>query len=157
MAFFYCMVKNDNGKVRNIVGLVVFDGERFLLLHRKLHWVGWEFSKGVIEKNELIEDAIKREFFEETGLKKYRVVGQVDEFDHFDEKRKIKSHIKNYLLHVSSNSRVKLNNPHVLDGEVVVEHDDFKWVHPKEALKLVTHINQKDTLKKSIEFLGLSE
>ena len=142
---------------RNIIGLVVFDGERFLLLHRKLNWKGWEFPKGVIENNEDDHSAIKRELLEETGLKKYKITGQIDELDYFDEKRKIKSKIKNYLLHVSSNSKVKLNNPHVLDGEVVQEHDDFKWFHPKEALKTVTHKNQKDTLKKATTFLGLSE
>ena len=151
------MVKEINSSKRNIVGMVVFDGERFLLLHRKLHWVGWEFPKGVIEQDEIIEDAVKREFFEETGLKKYRLVAQVDELDYYADKQKIKSHIKNYLLHVSSNSRVKLNNPHELDGEVVEEHDDFKWFHPKKALEIVTHTNQKDTLKKAIEFLGLSK
>jgi len=142
---------------RAVVGLVVFDGERFLLLHRKLNWIGWEFPKGWIEKNEKEENAIERELFEETGLRKYRLVGQVDEFDYVDDKRKRNAHIKNYLLHVSSNSRVKLNNPHGLDGEIVIEHDDFKWFHPKEAFETLTHKNQKDTLKKAITFLGLSE
>ena len=151
------MDKKTETYKRDVVGLVVFDGERFLLLHRKLHWTGWEFPKGGIEKNENDEDAIKREFFEETGLKKYRVVGQIDVVDYIDDKRKRDSHIKNYLLHVSSNSRVKLNNPHKLDGKVVVEHDDFKWFHPKEAIETLTHKNQKDTLKKAITFLGLSE
>jgi len=142
---------------RNIVGLVVFDGERFLLLHRKLNWAGWEFPKGAVEDNEDLYGAIERELFEETGLKKYKVSGQVDELCYFDSKRNIDSFIKNYLIHVSSNSKVKLNNPHKLDGEVVMEHDDFKWFHPKEALETLTHANQKDTLKKAIAFLGLSE
>jgi 8-oxo-dGTP pyrophosphatase MutT (NUDIX family) len=141
--------------VRHIIGLVVFDGERFLLLHRKLHWVGWEFPKGAIEDKESDEQTIERELFEETGLKKYRVVGQIDEFDYFDDKRKMNSHIKNYLLQVSSNSKVSLNNPHALDGEVVFEHDGFKWFFPGEALKQVTHSNQKETMRKAIEFLGL--
>ena len=151
------MDEEINGVQRNIVGMVVFDGERFLLLHRKLNWSGWEFPKGVIEEDEDIYKAIERELFEETGLKKYKVTGLVDELKFFDNKTHINSLIKNYLIHVSSNSRVKLNNPHVIDGEVVLEHDDFKWYHPKEALDTITHTNQKDTLKKAIEFLGLSE
>ena len=142
---------------RNIVGLVVFDGERFLLLHRKLNWFGWEFPKGAIEDSEDVYKAIERELFEETGLKKYKVTGRIDGFEYFDEKRNLNSFIKNYLIHVSSNSKVKINNPHELDGEIVEEHDDFKWFHPKEAVETLTHQNQKDTLKKAIEFLGLSE
>lgn len=140
---------------RHIVGLVVFDGERFILLHRKLHWVGWEFPKGAIEDKETIEKTIERELFEETGIKKYKVTGKIDEFTYFDEKRKIDSHIQNYLVHVSSNSKVTLNNPHVLDEEIVVEHDDFKWFFPKDALKTITHKNQKESLRKAIAFLGL--
>jgi 8-oxo-dGTP pyrophosphatase MutT (NUDIX family) len=142
---------------RHVVGLVVFDGERFLLLHRKLNWHGWEFPKGAVEDSEEFNKAIERELSEETSIKKYRVLAQIDEFDYFDNVRKINSHIKNYLLHVSSNSKVKINNPHETDGIVVEEHDDFKWFHPKEALQIITHKNQKDTLKKAIKFLGLSE
>ncbi len=142
---------------RSIVGLVVFDGERFLLLHRKLHWAGWEFAKGAIEENESIDDAIKRELYEETGIKKFKIVNQIDEFDYFDDKRNIDSHIKNYLLHVSSNSKVNLNNAHVLDNEIVIEHDSFKWFHPGIAVETLTHANQKETLQKAIKLLGLSE
>ena len=143
--------------LRHIIGMVVFDGERFLLLHRKLNWNGWEFPKGAVEESETQEEAIRRELLEETDLKKYSLVTQLDEFDFYDNVRKINSNIKNYLVQVSSNSKVSLNNEHVLDGEVVEEHSDFKWFHPKEALETVTHENQRETLNKAITYLGLSE
>ncbi len=142
---------------RNIVGIVVFDGEKFLLLQRKLNWVGWEFPKGAIEGNELFEESIKRELFEETGIKKYSLLGQIDSFEYFDDKRNVNSLITNFLVRVSSNSKVTLNNEHVLDKKVVLEHDDFKWFFPKDALKKISHSNQKETLKKAIAYLGLSD
>jgi 8-oxo-dGTP pyrophosphatase MutT (NUDIX family) len=144
-----------NGK-RHIVGIVVFDGERFLLLHRKLNWVGWEFPKGGIEQNEKIEETIERELFEETGIKKFKITIKLDNFEYFDDKRKSNSLIDNYLIHVSSNSKVTLNNAHVLDDKVVDEHDDFKWFFPKDAVKKLTHKNQKGTMLKAISYLGLS-
>ena len=57
--------KDYSPSCREIVGLVVFDGEKFLLLHRVLHWSGWEFAKGGIKAGEKIEEAIRRELFEE--------------------------------------------------------------------------------------------
>ena len=147
-------IRND---LRHIIGLVVFDGERFLLLHRKLNWSGWEFPKGAVEETENHEEAIRRELLEETALKKYTLVTQLDEFDFYDKIRKINSHIKNYLVQVSSNSKVILNNPHEIDGEIVEVHDSFKWFHPSDALTTVTHSNQRETLNKAITYLGLSE
>ena len=147
-------IKND--EKRHIIGLVVFDGERFLLLHRKLNWSGWEFAKGAIEDDESEDDAIRRELFEETGIKKYKVTTKLDEFNYFDDKRGVNSLISNYLLHVSSNSKVKLNNPHQLDGEIVLEHDDFRWFHPENVVNMLTHKNHKETMVKAIKYLGLN-
>jgi 8-oxo-dGTP pyrophosphatase MutT (NUDIX family) len=142
--------------IRHVIGIVVFDGERFLLLHRVLNWNGWEFAKGAVEENEGHLEAIKRELFEETGIKKYELTTQIDEFEYFDEKRNVKSYIKNFLVHVSSNSKVSLNNEHLLDGKKVIEHDAFKWCFAKDAIDLLTHKNQKETMKKAINYLGLN-
>lgn len=143
--------------IREIVGLIVFDGEKFLLLHRKLNWVGWEYPKGGIEDKESQEEAIKRELFEETGLVKYELIGKICEFEFFDKARNRKGHIYNYLLRVPSTAVVKINNAHVLDKEVVLEHDNFKWCLPKEAIKLLTHKDMKISLKKAMKFLGIEE
>ena len=34
-------------------------GTKFLILHRRLYWKGWEFAKGGIE-NESAEEAVKK-------------------------------------------------------------------------------------------------
>ena len=85
------MVDGVSDGKRQIVGIVVFDGEKFLLLHRLLNWVGWEFPKGAIEEKESLQETVKRELFEETGLKKYSTLTQLDSFEYFDDKRGINS------------------------------------------------------------------
>lgn len=150
------MKEIKKNKKRNVVGIIVFDGERFLLLHRKLNWVGWEFPKGGIEENEDPQKTLARELLEETGIKKFSLTSKIDDLTYYDNKRKQNTFITNYLVHVSSNSKVKINNEHVIDKEIVLEHDDFKWCFPKDAIKLLTHKNQKDSMKKAIKLLGLS-
>ena len=36
------------------------EGIKYLILKRKLHWKGWEFPKGGLEKGESFEKAVKR-------------------------------------------------------------------------------------------------
>ena len=140
---------------RDVVGLVVFDGEKFLLMHRKLHWSGWEFPKGHMIVGETVDEAIKRELFEETGLCKYELVGKIDAFNYFDNVRSTKTFIQNFLLHVSSNNKITFEHQSVYKGEKVAEHDGFKWCFPKEAVQLLKHRNMKDTMRKAIVKLGL--
>jgi 8-oxo-dGTP pyrophosphatase MutT (NUDIX family) len=147
--------KNDKSPVRKIVGLVVFDGEKFLLLHRKLNWSGWEFPKGHIEEGEEISAAIKRELFEETGLSKFSLIGHVDNVSHLDKVRKKRTYVRNFLLHVSSNNKVSFEHQSIKKGERVLEHDAFRWCFPKEAVELLTHENMRETMKKAIKMLNI--
>ncbi|MGC9309606.1 MAG: NUDIX hydrolase, partial [Candidatus Nanoarchaeia archaeon] len=72
-------------RYRRAVFIVVYRktllGVRYLLLKRKLHWTGWEFPKGGLDKNEKYEKAVKREVKEETGkvpinVKKFKQEGR---------------------------------------------------------------------------------
>jgi len=144
-------------KRRNIVGVIVFDGERFLLLHRVLNWKGWEYPKGGIEEGEEKEGTVGRELFEETSLTKFEMIGKVGEFDFFDKKRGFTTTMTNFLVRVSSNSKVSLEENQVVDenGKKIIEHDDYKWCQPQEAIKLLTHEDTKAAMKKAIKMLGL--
>ena len=141
---------------RNVVGIITFDGEKFLLLHRVLNWSGWEFAKGGIEENESIETAIGRELLEETGIPKFEMIGKVDEYYFLNKITNKNVHVQNYVVRVSSNNRINFDNQPVVDGKVILEHDDFKWCFPSEAIKMITHDNSKRSMKKAIKILGLS-
>ncbi|MEK6959045.1 MAG: NUDIX domain-containing protein [archaeon] len=145
-------------KRRDIVGIIVFEGEKFLLLHRVLNWKGWEYPKGGIDVGEEKESTVGRELFEETGLKKFEMVGKVGEFDFFDKKRGSMTTMTNYLVRVSSNSRITLSDNQAVNekGEKIIEHDDFRWCVPGEAVKLLTHDDTKASMRKAIKMLGLS-
>lgn len=150
------MVLKEKMPDRHVVGIIVFEGEKFLILHRVLNWKGWEYPKGGIEEGESAKDAAARELYEETGIKKFEMIGEVDSFEFFDKAHQRKVFVKSFLVRVPSTVEVTLNNEQVLSGKTVIEHDSFKWVMPKEAAKMLTHQNTKDSLKKAIKMLGIS-
>ncbi|MCK4647822.1 NUDIX domain-containing protein [Candidatus Pacearchaeota archaeon] len=116
---------------------------KYLLLKRKLHWIGWEFPKGGINFFETKRRAIKREIKEETGLtpikiKKFNFSGKFK----YDRKLKDRPGIigQSFSLYA-----VKIGKGKVKIDKV--EHSDYKWVKFNGAMKKLKWPNQKKCLK----------
>jgi len=115
----------------------------YLLLHRILHWKGWEFCKGGLKPKEKPEKCAVREVWEESGLraaslKKFNVKGKFEYDRKTQEERKARG-----FSYVLFSCQVK-------KGKVKIskkEHDKFKWCGYNKALKLLTRQNQKKCLK----------
>ncbi len=113
------------------------------LLKRKLHWKGWEFSKGGINRLESKKSVAKRELKEETGLSAKKI-------------RKF-SYSGKYRYHKILHDRpgfvgqtFSLYAAEVRKGKIRLdkkEHNGYKWVNFKEALKMLKWANQKKSLK----------
>ena len=114
----------------------------YLILHRKLHWKGWELCKGGLRNNEKYENAVKREIKEETGLrafniKKHNMGGKFI----YDKKtqtiRKAKG--MSFVLFSAEVKKGKVN--------ISNEHGSYKWLDYGKALRLLTWKNQKKCLE----------
>lgn len=114
----------------------------YLVLKRKLHWRGWEFPKAGVEKRESNIKAVIREINEETGLnplkiKRHRKKGYWNyESSLKDRPGLIGQSWRLYSVLVNQ-TKVKIDKK---------EHSDFKWVDYKEAIRLLTHENQRECL-----------
>jgi len=135
-------------KFRKAVFVVVYRREKdkifYLLLKRKLHWKGWEFPKGGVEKEDLLS-AVKREIKEETGLaplkiKKYPIKGKYRYAKMLKDRPGIIGQIYSlYSVEVKpKNNKIKIDK---------LEHSDFKWLPFEKAIKKLTWPNQKKCLK----------
>jgi len=140
--------------IEKSAGTVIFKKKeeeiKYLLLHyqsgtrRKNHF--WDFSKGHIEKEENEITAAKREAQEETGLDNLVFFEgfreKIQYFFKFKEQTISKTVV--FFLAKTKTERVILSP----------EHEDFKWLSFKTALKLLTFKNSKDILKKANNYLN---
>jgi 8-oxo-dGTP pyrophosphatase MutT (NUDIX family) len=119
-------------------------GIKYLLLKRKLHWKGWEFPKGKIEKNEPEEKAVKRELKEETGhkaakIRKFNFSGKYRYNKIFPDRPGIKG--QTFSLY---SARIKKSGK--IDPDTY-EHCGFKWVDFSRAIKMLKWPNQRKSLR----------
>lgn len=136
-----------NLRYRKTVFMVAYSAEGnkiyYLVLKRKLHWIGWEFPKGGIEKNETPRIAVEREIFEETGLKPLEIkcfnyYGKYEYEKKFPERPGFIG--QSYSLYA-----VRLKKGRIkIDAR---EHTGFKWLPFAKAFKTITFQDQKKCLK----------
>jgi|GEM_PF-863409 len=125
------------------VGALIFNQEDKILLIKSHKWRGkYSIPGGHIELGERMEDALKREIKEETGLEIYDVEFiRFDEFI-FDEAFWKKKHFIFFDFACKTNStEVKLNS----------EGQEYVWVSLKEALELPVEPYAKKTIEEYIK------
>ncbi len=107
----------------------------------------WDFPKGHIEKGEELEDTVKREVEEETGLKDVKFIkGFKETFKYF-----FKVQDQNILKFVT----FFLVETKEREVRISGEHIDYQWLSFEEAIKQLSFKNAKEILKKANESLLL--
>jgi len=133
-------------KFRKAVFVVVYRNERgkrlYLVLHRKLHWKGWEFPKGGM-KHENILHGMKRELKEETGCKPLKIIryhehGKYRYNKKLADRRNLLGQTYNLFSAEISCRKIRLDRK---------EHSGYRWLSFKQALKILTWQNQKKCLR----------
>ena len=102
----------------------------------------WSFPKGHVEEGETETQTAAREVFEEVGLKVKTKEG-FRETIHYNPRPNVNKDVV-YFVAQSKISRIKLQKEEV---------SDYKWVRPEQALKILSFVNDKEVLKKALEFL----
>jgi bis(5'-nucleosidyl)-tetraphosphatase len=140
--------------VEKSAGAVIFRKENHKIYYLLLNYPAishraekdyWDFPKGHIEKGENLEDTVKREIFEETGLKDLKILPGFKEtikyFFRFQGKNVLK--FVTFLLAETTEKEVQISS----------EHRGYEWLTFEKALKRLTFENAKEILKKAHQFV----
>lgn len=125
-------------------GAVIYRVEQeylFAVIHRP-HHDDWSFPKGKVDKNETIEEAAKREIFEETGLK---VI-----FEQKLTSQEYKVNGRNKIVHywlAKNNEFEKFEE----NNEV----DEMKWLNKSNALNNLSYKADRFLLEEACQILGI--
>lgn len=135
------------GKYRLAIFVVVYartkNGIEYLILKRRHHWKGWEFTKGGINPGEKMENTARREAREETGLiplriKKFNYSGRYLYKKKFADRKGIIGQTFSLYAAEVKKGKVKIDK---------LEHKGYKWLNFEQAEKKVRFNNQKKSLR----------
>jgi 8-oxo-dGTP pyrophosphatase MutT (NUDIX family) len=140
--------------VEKSAGAVVFRRENNKIYYLLLHYPSvshraekdyWDFPKGHVEKGEKEIETVKREVFEETGLKEIKFVEGFKEWIKYFFKYKGKNIFKivTFYLVQTNKKEIKISS----------EHLGYEWLPFDEAMERLTFNNAREILKKADNFL----
>lgn len=142
-------------KIRKAVGaIIVNDKRKFLLQKRKdqLGFMYWDILRGGIERGEKPLDALKRELYEELGIKKIHTVRRLNlsfSFEFPDEMKKIigfdRQKVEMFFVNLGK-EKVKLNKKEIID---------FKFFNKRQFLEVATFETARTVFRKAIKKLNL--
>ncbi|MCD5396369.1 MAG: NUDIX domain-containing protein [Candidatus Pacebacteria bacterium] len=105
----------------------------------------WDFPKGHIEEGESEIDTVKREVYEETGLKDIEILPGFKTFIKYFFQKEGKKIFKIVVFYLAEAKTKKV--------KISPEHIEFLWLPFEEAIKKVAYKNAKEVLKKAHQFI----
>lgn len=132
--------------IEKSAGAIIFRKNKeieYLLLHYQSGH--WDFPKGHIEKGESEEDTLRREVFEETGIRNLKIIPGFRKTMKYFFKRGKETIMKIVIFYLAEtkSSKVRLS----------FEHIGYKWLPYSRARLQLTFQNARALLGKANSFL----
>jgi len=130
-------------RVRHEIQAVIFDevgNDKKVLLLKKIDFSAkrfrWRLLKGGVNEGETEAEALRREVFEEIGLKNVKILSKVHKYEFVF--RNTKHLVSSYLTKANSRELIKLQKSEVAD---------YIWTTKEGALHILYWNNEKEAIK----------
>ncbi|MBU0976097.1 MAG: NUDIX domain-containing protein [Patescibacteria group bacterium] len=132
---------------RNNISCIVFKEGRYLLV-QQVGWLKnfWKFPQGGIKNDECDKETIKRELWEELGIKKCKIIGvgkHLNQYDWSPASVKLAG-----LRWRGQTQKFYLIKYLGADKEIVLcrkEHQNYRWVERRDLRKHIDHDHKNFT------------
>ncbi len=129
-------------KIQAVIFRMAGSKPEFLILHRiPEHGGNWQSVTGSIEEGETADAALKREVFEETGIREQDMISYYKIMEFYFEKDGVKKRENVFEVEVRRDAIITDEN------NTYKEHDKWKWVGEKEAILLLKWDGDKNAIK----------
>ena len=134
--------------VERSAGAVIFrkEGGKIYYLLLRYQAGHWDFPKGNIEKGEKLEETVKREIKEETGIEEISFSPNFKETIKYFYKLKGETIFKTVVFYLLETETKEV--------KISCEHIGYEWLPCEQALEQLTFKNAKEILKKANDFLS---
>lgn len=129
-------------------GAVIFrrENKEFFFLLLRYPAGHWDFVKGKIETGEIPIETVKRETFEETGIKDLEFIDGFQKEIEYEFLFNCDTIHKKVIFFLAETKTKKVSISH--------EHLDYLWLKYNDALKKITFENAKNVLKHANKFIS---
>jgi len=140
--------------VEKSAGAIIFRKEKGKIFYLLLHYPGashrakkdyWDFPKGHVEKGEKEIETVKREVFEETGLKDIKILDGFKETIKYFFKWQGKNVLKFVTFYLAETKEKEV--------KISFEHIGYEWLPFEKAKERLSFKNAKEILEKANQFL----
>ncbi len=142
-------MNNKKLPMRNGVGIIVLNNynEVFVGKRKDNPIDKWQMPQGGVDEGESLINAMKRELFEETGIKNIKILKEIDrtyEYELPDNlvgiiwKGKFRGQKQKWFItkFLGNDSEINLNTKHP-------EFIDWKWIDPKKLPEVIVNFKKK--------------
>ena len=142
-------MNEQNLPMRSGVGIIILNNNNQVFVGKRKDNPAnnWQMPQGGVDKGESFIDAMKRELFEETGIKKIKILKELEKIYQYELpenlvgiiwKGKYRGQKQKWFItrFLGNDDEININTKHP-------EFIDWKWIEPKKLPEVIVNFKKK--------------
>ncbi len=135
------------------VGIIVLNDKNYVFVGKRKDNPGnkWQMPQGGVDKNENFKAAMKRELFEETGIKNIKIIKEIENLYQYELPENLKGIIWKGRYRGQKQkwfiTRFKGNDSEINLNTSLPEFIEWKWIKPEKLPEVIVNFKKNLYIK----------